>query len=170
LDLMLDRVTELPTGATLGDDWRAAMETMARGMWRLYTEHMWLPWVDQSRPVLGPNAMASFELALAALDGTGLTDQERVAVIGLIDSFVQGAARMANAPVLAERRTGITDHDFWQAQAPVMEAAMRTGADPQMQRLTEAAFAQPAEEFFEFGLSWLLAGLEAQVGGRTGDS
>jgi len=167
LDLMLDQVSELPEGATLGGDWRTAMETMARGMWTLYTEHKWLPWVDQSRPVLGPNAMAAFEVALAALDGVGLTDQERVAVISLIDSFVQGAARMVNAPVLAERRTGITDHDFWQAQAPVMEAAMRAGAYPQMQGLTETAFAQPAEEFFEFGLSWLLDGLEVQVRNRS---
>lgn len=170
LDLMLDRVSEVPEDATLGDDWRTAMEAMARGMWALYTGHRWLPLVDQSRPVLGPNAMASFELALAALADAGLSDQERVAVITLIDSFVQGAARMVNAPILAERRTGITDHDFWQAQAPVMEAAMRTGAYPQMQRLTEDSFAQPAEEFFEFGLTWLLDGLEVQVGRRTGDS
>ncbi|HET6692826.1 TetR/AcrR family transcriptional regulator [Nocardioides sp.] len=167
LDLMLDRVNEPPEDCTsLGDDWRTAMETMARGLWTLYTEHKWLPWVDQSRPVLGPNAMASFELALAALAGTGFSDQERVAVISLIDSFVQGAARMVNAPVLAERRTGVTDQEFWAAQAPVMEAAMRTGAFPEMQGLSETAFAQPPEEFFEFGLTWLLDGLDVQVRNR----
>jgi AcrR family transcriptional regulator len=169
LDLMLDRVNELPPDfTTLGEDWRAGMETLARGLWRLYTDHKWLPWVDQSRPVLGPNAMASFELALAALADTGFSDQERVAVISLIDSFVQGAARMVNAPILAERRTGITDYEFWQAQAPVMEEAMRTGAYPQMQQLSDSAFAQPPEEFFEFGLTWLLDGLEAQVAERAG--
>jgi AcrR family transcriptional regulator len=167
LDLMLERVNGVPEGATLGGDWRTAMETMARGLWTLYTEHMWLPWVDQSRPVLGPNSMASFELALAALDDAGLTDQERVAVISMIDSFVQGLARMVNASVLAERRTGVTDQEFWQAQAPVMEAAMKTGAYPHMLAMTEDAFAQPADEFFEFGLTWLLGGLEVLVRHRT---
>jgi hypothetical protein len=144
------------------------METLARGLWTIYRDHKWLPWVDQSRPVMGPNSMASFELALATLADTGFTDQERVAVISLIDSFVQGAARMVNATVLAERRTGITDHEFWQAQAPVMEEAMGTGAYPQMQQLSPEAFAQPADEFFEFGLTWLLDGLEAQVAKRSG--
>jgi AcrR family transcriptional regulator len=167
LDLMLDRVNAIPEGATLGDDWRTAMETMMRGLWSLYTEHTWLPWVDQSRPVLGPNAMASLELALAALDDAGLTDQERIAVISMIDAFVQGLARMVNAPVLAERRTGVTDQEFWQAQAPVMESAMRSGAYPHMQGMTEDAFAQPPDEFFEFGLTWLLDGLEVQVRKRT---
>lgn len=167
LDLMLDRVNAIPEGATLGDDWRTAMETMMRGLWSLYTEHTWLPWVDQSRPVLGPNAMASLELALAALDDAGLTDQERIAVISMIDAFVQGLARMVNAPVLAERRTGVTDQEFWQAQAPVMESAMRSGAYPHMQGMAEDAFAQPPDEFFEFGLTWLLDGLEVQVRNRT---
>jgi AcrR family transcriptional regulator len=169
LDLMLDRVNGVPEGYTsLGEDWRSGMETLARGLWTIYRDHKWLPWVDQSRPVMGPNSMASFELALATLADTGFTDQERVAVISLIDSFVQGAARMVNATVLAERRTGITDHEFWQAQAPVMEEAMGTGAYPQMQQLSPEAFAQPADEFFEFGLTWLLDGLEAQVAKRSG--
>ena len=45
---------------------------------------------------------------------------------------------------------------------------MRTGAYPQMQRLSESAFAQSADDFFEFALTWLLEGLEAQVAKRSG--
>jgi hypothetical protein len=37
-----------------------------------------------------------------------------------------------------------------------------------MQQLSPEAFAQPADEFFEFGLTWLLDGLEAQVAKRSG--
>jgi hypothetical protein len=48
-----------------------------------------------------------------------------------------------------------------------MEAAMKTGAYPHMLAMTEEAFSQPPDEFFEFGLTWLLDGLEVQVRNRT---
>jgi len=37
LDLMLDAISAPdPSVASLGDDWRTAMEALGRGMWRLY--------------------------------------------------------------------------------------------------------------------------------------
>jgi AcrR family transcriptional regulator len=164
LDLMLDRISAPdPSVASLGDDWRTAMETLGRGMWQLYLRHPWLPFVDQSRPLLGPNSLDGFEFALHGLDDSGLTSQQKVNAIGIIEAFVSSAARTHNNAVTAEQRTGLTTEEFWEAQGPVIDKAMSTGRYPLIATLDEDAFAATGKEFFEFGLRCLLDGLEALV-------
>jgi AcrR family transcriptional regulator len=164
LDLMLDQTnSQDPSVDRLGDDWRSAMEELGRSIWRLYLRHPWLPFVDQSRPLLGPNSLDGFEVALHGLDDTGLTSQQKVNAIGVIEAFVSSAARMHNNAVTAEQRTGLTTEEFWQAQGPVIEKAMSTGRYPLIATLDEDAFASTGEEFFEFGLRCMLDGLQALV-------
>jgi AcrR family transcriptional regulator len=164
LDLMLDQTnSQDPSVDRLGDDWRSAMEELGRSIWRLYLRHPWLPFVDQSRPLLGPNSLDGFEVALHGLDDTGLTSQQKVNAIGVIEAFVSSAARMHNNAVTAEQRTGLTTEEFWQAQGPVIEKAMSTGRYPLIATLDEDAFASTGEEFFEFGLRCMLDGLQALI-------
>ena len=141
-------------------------ETLGRGMWRPYVRHPWPPFVNQSRPLLGPNSLDGFEFALHGLDDSGLTSQQKVNAISLIGAFVSSAARMHNNAVTAEQRTGLSTEEFWGAQAPVMGKAMSTGRYPLIATLDEDAFASTAEEVFEFGLRCLLDGLEALVDSR----
>ena len=167
LDLMLDQTNNQdPSVDRLGDDWRTAMEELGRSIWQLYLRHPWLPFVDQSRPLLGPNSLDGFEVALRSLDGSGLTDQEKVNAIGVIEAFVSSAARMHHNAVTAEQRTGLSTEEFWEAQGPVIEKAMSTGRYPLIATLDEDAFASTGEEFFEFGLRRLLDGLQALVDRR----
>jgi AcrR family transcriptional regulator len=166
LDLMLERVSALDEDARLDDDWREAMRAMGTGLWRLYTEHPWLPLVDQTRPLLGPNALRGFDLAVGALSGTGMRDQEKVAVIMMIDSFAQSVARSANGIAAAERLTGVSNEEFWKAQEPVLVAAMETGDYPHVAALDEDGFEMPGQQFFEFGLQRILDGIEVLVDRR----
>jgi AcrR family transcriptional regulator len=169
LDLMLDRISGPdPSVDSLGDDWRSAMEALGRDMWRLYTRHPWLPFVDQSRPLLGPNSLDGFELALRGLTDSGLTSQQQVNAISVLEAFVSSAARLHNNAVTAEQRTGMSAEEFWRAQTPVLEKAMSSGRYPLVAALDDDAFAATAEEFFEFGLQRLLDGLEALVNRRRG--
>jgi AcrR family transcriptional regulator len=117
LDLMLDRISAPdPSVDGLGADWRSAIEVLGRGMWRLYLRHPWLPFVDQTRPLLGPNSLDGFELALQGLDDCGLTDREKVNAISLLEAFASSAARAHNNVVMAEQRTGMSIEEFWAAQ------------------------------------------------------
>jgi AcrR family transcriptional regulator len=171
LDLMLDQTnSQDPSVDRLGDDWRTAMETLGRSIWRLYLRHPWLPFVDQSRPLLGPNSLDGFEVALRSLDGSGLTDQQKVNAISIIEAFVSSVARLHNNAVTAEQRTGLSTEEFWQAQTPVLEKAMATGRYPLIATLDDDAFASTPEEFFEFGLRCLLDGFEALVDRRRRQS
>ncbi|MZF87168.1 TetR/AcrR family transcriptional regulator [Streptomyces sp. SID5643] len=167
LDLMLDRVqrpSENP--ADPGDGgWRAALEALARSTLALYRRHPWLLQVNQSRPILGPSALDGMEKVLSLIRPMGLSDPELVSAIIMIDGYVVGAARSQLYEQEAERRTGLTDAEFWQAQVPMLEKAMASGRYPVMASLSEDAFGTDFDHF-EFGLQRILDGLEVLVTSR----
>jgi AcrR family transcriptional regulator len=170
LDLMLDHVNGPPEALERhrGKDWRAVLELVARGIWRLYVEHPWLLQVNQARPILGPNALANFDFALAALDGLGLSGREKVAMLIAIEGYVTGTARTYVLQQEASRESGISDEEFWAAQEPTLREAMASGDFPAIAALPEDGFTMAGEEALEFGLGPLLDGLELFVAGRRG--
>ncbi|MEV6169224.1 TetR/AcrR family transcriptional regulator [Streptomyces sp. NPDC051954] len=167
LDLMLDRVqkpSENP--ADLGDgSWRSALESLGHATLALYRRHPWLLQVNQSRPILGPSALDGMEKVLSLIRPMGLTDPELVSAIIAIDGYVVGAARTQLYHQEAERRTGLTDAEFWQAQVPTLEKVLASGRYPVMASLSEDTFG-PDFDHFEFGLQRILDGLEVFVAQR----
>lgn len=170
LNLMLERVSDPGDAARryAGLDWRRVLELHARDSRSLYLKHPWLLQVNWSRPLLGPNSLAGLEVLISRLDGLGLTDQERVAVLTLIDSYVTGSVRTEILYARAAEETGVGDDEFWARQLPYLEAAMMTGRYPAMAGLSEDAFEMGWVETFEWGLARLLDGLEALVKSRRG--
>ncbi|MYV99872.1 TetR/AcrR family transcriptional regulator C-terminal domain-containing protein [Streptomyces sp. SID3343] len=170
LDLMIDQVNDPCDGEEFDPElgWRSALERIARGTWQMYTRHPWLLWVDQARPVLGPNSLAGLEIALGAIRDITLSDREKMAVLTIIDGgFVNGLARSHFNEKRAAARTGVSDEKFWQAQAPILATAMSSGNYPLLAALAEDAFSTDGEAAFEFGLQRMLDGLEAYVDGRA---
>ncbi|QFQ98269.1 TetR/AcrR family transcriptional regulator [Streptomyces phaeolivaceus] len=171
LDLMLDHV-QRPSGnpADLGDgSWRSALEAMGRATLALYRRHPWLLQVNQSRPVLGPSALDGMEKVLSRIKSTGLTDPELISAIIAVDGYVVGAARTQLYQQEAEHRSGLTDAEFWQAQAPFLTELMTSGRYPLLAGLSEDAFGADFDHF-EFGLQRILDGLEVFVGRRATDA
>lgn len=164
LDLMIDHVNAMPDGEPPADlGWREHLERCARGSYRNYVQHAWLLQVDQSRPLLGPNALAGLEVFLGGLAEVDLTDQQKMMVIVSIDALVSGLARQEVQGARAEERTGTSDEEFWTAQSPVLERAMSTGAYPVMASLSMEAFAGSWEDTLDLGLTALLDGFEARL-------
>lgn len=169
LDLMLDKVSAFDAEAhpDPAAGWRPALEALARDDWRRHQRHPWLLQVDQGRPLLGPNALDSLEYTLRALAGTGLTDREKVRVMVSLGGFVIGTARTELNSALAEKRTGISNADFWQAQEPVLSKAMLSGRYPALAGLDEDTFTGDDPPVFELGLTALLDGFAALIAART---
>lgn len=167
LDLMLDRVQHPSQDpAELGDgDWRSALHALGHATLARYRRHTWLLEVNQSRPVLGPAALDGMEKVLARIKPMGLTDPELVSVIVMIDGYVVGAARTQVYEREAERSSGLTDAEFWQAQEPALVEAMNSGRYPVLSALSEDAFGTGFDHF-EFGLQRILDGLEVLVTAR----
>jgi len=171
LDLMLDRVqrpSENP--ADLGDaGWRSTLEALGRSTLALYRRHPWLLRVNQSRPMLGPSAIDGMEKVLGRIKPMGLTDPELVSAIIMIDGYVVGAARTQLYEREAERRTGLTDAEFWQAQSPMLVKIMASGRYPLLASLSPDTFGSDFDHF-EFGLQRILDGLEVFVTERRARS
>jgi AcrR family transcriptional regulator len=171
LALMLDRVSDpsADIAASAGKNWRGLVEAVARGAWKLYTDHPWLIDVNWSRPAFGPNTLAGVEHILAGLRDLGLSDPERVAVMTVVDGFVVGTVRSYLYYSRAAEETGVTDDEFWELQLPFLEQAMASGKFPELAKLDDDAFSGGWEETFEFGLQRMLDGLEKLIESRRHD-
>ncbi|TDD71175.1 TetR/AcrR family transcriptional regulator [Actinomadura rubrisoli] len=172
IDVMLDRVLgELTPPDGVPGGWRPRLEHIARDNWALYHRHPWLLQIVAARPPMGPNMIAKYEYELRAVEGVGLTDLEMDAVVALVNGFAESAARVSVNAVEAERRSGMTDEQWWRATAPLLEKLMDPADYPIGSRVGTAA----GQEYnamiapgraFEFGLRRVLDGIEVLIASR----
>ncbi|WP_188190830.1 TetR/AcrR family transcriptional regulator [Nonomuraea sp. SYSU D8015] len=169
IDVMLDTVIgEVPLVDDDHGDWRAKLTAIARNDWALYTRHPWVLQIAGHRPVMGPNTLAAVASSLRAVTGIGLSEAEMVSVIDFIDAYVRGKAREAVDIAQAERRTQISDDQWWQRQIPLWERHIDLERYPM---LTNPAIAEAivgaGADLFEFGLQRALDGIQAYLDART---
>jgi AcrR family transcriptional regulator len=169
LALMLDQVSdpsaEVEKTAVL--DWRAALEVIATASRALYLAHPWLVHVHWPRPVIGPNALAGLDHFVSVLDGLGLSDQERIAVMTTLDSYVTGVVRSQVLYASAAEQMGVSDEEFWAKHHPVLERAILTGEYPTLAAMAEDSFDASWDDNFQFGLQRLLDGIQTLVESRS---
>ncbi|MEV7190894.1 TetR/AcrR family transcriptional regulator [Streptomyces sp. NPDC093510] len=167
VDLMLDRVHTPPDeDEPFTGGWREGIEAYARETLVLYRRHPWLLHVNQARPVLGPGAISGLDRVLSRIKPMGLSDPELIGVIVMTEGYVTGIARTQVHETEAVTRSGLSEQDFWEAQAPTLERVMKSGRYPTLAGLTDDSFG-PDFDHFEFGLQRLLDGLDALVARRA---
>jgi AcrR family transcriptional regulator len=103
-----------------GDGWRSRLRAWAIIQRDMLDSHPWITQMPMPAPPLAPNSLHFVERALQALDGTGLTDAEKMRVIGLLASYSLNEARMAND---AARAAAAAQAQAAQAQAAQAQAA-----------------------------------------------
>jgi AcrR family transcriptional regulator len=138
--------------------WRASLAAFARQSLAGYRRHPWLLDASLTRGLVGPNQAAALDALLRIIAGTGLTNGQMMAVVGLVSGYVQGRARQLAETARAERRSGLSDGQFWQAFTPLLE--------PHLDAFPTLAAVWRDEELdwedeFEFGLARMLDGIEA---------
>jgi AcrR family transcriptional regulator len=165
-----DRAQSDRAGA--GEGWRAGL---ARWAWALRTGARRHPWVVRiplnSLPIL-PNEVGWFELALACMRDTGLTEARKASVIMLLAGYVRNLATTEADIAAAIQASGLTPAE-WMSSYPRILAGL---ADPQRfpaltQFIAAGVFEAedgPDDEFI-FGLDRILDGLEALIGARPGE-
>jgi len=149
-------------------DWRKGLRHVAAANWAMYLRHPWTLQVFTGRPPLGPNAIAKYDLELRVVDNIGLTDVEMDAAITLVHTHVEGVARRKLEAERAERLSGITDLEWWQAAGPALAEVLDPGRFPIADRVGAAAgqahqAAYNLEHEYAFGLDRLIAGIAALI-------
>ena len=172
VDLMFDRAL----GAAADPDetvqgWRARMIFIARQRWILGERHPWFLDLALHRPPLGPNVLRKVEVMMTALDGMGLSLEERSLVADVLQNFIAGAQQSARDAREVERASGITDEQWLAMIRPDLEQHLDPDSFPALKRLGEgrpgkARTSAERTASFEFGLARVLDGLEAYLRDR----
>lgn len=166
--LMFDQVlgrTELPPLAGGLRDRLTQVAEVQLADWRA---HPWLLDVVGVRPWLGPHAADRYEWQLSAVEGVGLDDIEMDQTVTLVVGFATNVVRAEHAVRQAERQSGQTDLEWWEANAEELGRVMASRDYPIAGRVGSAAGeayqagTDPRREL-EFGLARILDGIEAYV-------
>ncbi|MFC4112612.1 TetR/AcrR family transcriptional regulator [Nonomuraea zeae] len=166
VDLMLDEVLgEHPSPSRAGEEedgtgWRPRLEACARQAWEVRRRHPWLAEVRGSRHLPGPNGVAHYDYMLSTLIGTALTPSEVIAVVGLVGRFVDAEALLLVETQREERRSGVSEQEWWGARESLYE---RLDRYPTLTLLWESGGWDHPEDSFEFGLRRVLDGVEALI-------
>ena len=162
IDVMLDTVFAEATVPASGE-WRSTLERFAHKGWAMHRRHPWAARAE-TRPVLGPNSIDLYEGMLRAMAGTGLSPGDVVNAVELVGHYVAGAARRAAEEDEVERRTGISDEEWWAAREAFWARYFPPDRYPTLSAMWEAGAFEARAEAFEFGLQRVLDGIEAYLG------
>jgi AcrR family transcriptional regulator len=173
IDLMVDEVMGgalLPDDAQQGD-WRDTLRQIARRTREMARAHPWMIATAFARPTLGPNALRHIDQSLGAVSSLPLAPERKRAVLLAVDtytlgfvgwevrSFVDNASHCGGH---AEEGPNAKEIDAY------ISAQAASGKYPHLSEFIgkDLTLGVKAEKF-EVGLEWLLAGIEAEVGGRA---
>jgi AcrR family transcriptional regulator len=161
---------------TPGQDWREDLRRSAHSTRAAMLRHPWVVRVIGRRPALGPNMLASTEATLSSVDRLGLSIDEMLWAIGVLNAFVVGfvvnelAERAWRYP-LAER-SGPQAREWASVMVPYMQSIVASGRYPLVSRMViEAEDFPDPDAVFGWQLDRVLDGLAAIIPGpRPGPS
>jgi len=170
-DLMVDHVygeIRVPPP----DDWRDCLRGLGRSSWDAVERHPWFARLAFARPPFGPNALAVYDAALAALDPLGLDAATRMGFINTVLGHTLGAGLALLEERAIRERAGLhADEQLDEAARPYIERITAEGRYPDFIRwANDPGRSAPAPQTFEQVLEWLLDGLAGLVpqSGRPG--
>jgi AcrR family transcriptional regulator len=144
-----------------GDGWRERLRGWALVQREVLDRHSWITEMPMATPPLAPNSLTFVERGLEALDDTGLADQDKLRVIGLISSYTLSESRMAHEAARAAAAAP-ADAPGW-----TFEGLLRELVDeedyPRLSRIAAAPSSADERDEFAFGLDRILDGVEALI-------
>jgi AcrR family transcriptional regulator len=170
LDVMIDAGIGETAGAaaTPGGNWREDLRRSACGLRAGILRHPWVVRVIGRRPALGPSMLASTEATLSAVDGLGLSIDQMLWTIGLVNAFVVGF--VVNELAEREWRYPLADQSGPQARqwasvmVPYLQSIIESGQYPLVSRMViDAADFPDPDAVFGWQLDRVLDGLAAII-------
>jgi AcrR family transcriptional regulator len=164
-----------------GSGWRERLKSWALVQRDALDQHPWITQMPLAAPPVAPNSMHFVERALEAMDDSGLPDDDKLRVIGLITSYTLSEARMAYdaaraiaqagpGQVIATQAPPGEDESAPRATTWTWDALLRELVDektyPRLYRVAwSPGQAESPDEHAEFlfGLDRILDGIQALV-------
>jgi AcrR family transcriptional regulator len=172
LDLILDEVVGevvveaqaklAEAGPSAADDWRLALEAVARALRQVLIRHRHVAPLMGERPTFGPNALDALEWLLSIMRRSGFSD--RLALLAST-TVVNWAAGWAVFEVRDPVGSAASDEERAAYLGEMREFLSNLSADryPTVAATVMLGFEIDADEQFEYGLERLLDGIAADV-------
>ncbi|MEJ7839898.1 MAG: TetR/AcrR family transcriptional regulator [Thermomicrobiales bacterium] len=173
IDLMVDTVSgEVAIPIRTDRGWRSDIEDVVANYRRLCLRHRWLVYIIETRPVIGPNTLAAWNVLLTPLDGIGLTEVEMDRITSLLGGFVTTSARREIELANVERVTGESLNSWWMSNEALLTRVMDTSTTPVAERVGNVVQEGDLDQDnlrtgFAFQLDLLLNGIELLINTRT---
>ena len=164
LVLMLDSAFgPLPAGVPPPAPWRHALAFWAEALQAVYRDHPWMLEVPVRELPQTPNALAWIDFGLQSLATAGLSGENQLGALLLLDGHARNTARLAT-DLRAVGEDTAASPSYSQLMAPLIDATRF----PALRRLLDAGVLDsPAtttgEAGFAFGLERLLDGIDALI-------
>jgi len=166
--LMVDHVVGRRALPPMGGSLRERLRLVAQVQLADGREHGWLLDVTGVRPWLGPGVGDRYEWQLSAVEGVGLDDVEMDQAVTLVAGFAANVARSEHAVRAAEKESGVTDLEWWEANAGPLGEFTAHRDYPLAGRVGQAAGeayqagTDPGREL-AFGLERIIDGIEVYI-------
>jgi AcrR family transcriptional regulator len=155
IDLMIDTaVGEPPDLSAIPGGWRPKLAEWARLTWVVFQRHPWFL-AEATQRIMGPNQLGFLETAVATLGRCGLTGEEIMASVLMVNGYVRSLAPFSGELAGASNEWGNAVGALIRQHAdrfPALNAA-----------IAEGAFGPSEFDDFEFGLQRVLDGLEVYI-------
>jgi AcrR family transcriptional regulator len=170
--LMVETAVTPPAweNATAPRGWRRGLEHWSRDLLGVVRAHPWLLAIPLSTVPFGPSRLDWLERGLQALAETALTEDEKAALILLLNNYVFSEARIAAEAGTSGPGTD-EEHALVAEEGRMLSALVDVERFPAVRRALEAGIFDPAgidrDEDFAFGLDRILDGIERLVDERA---
>ena len=145
-----------------GEGWRARLREWSVIQRDQLDRHPWITQMPMASPPMAPNSLAFVERALQAMDGTELTDTEKIRTIGLLSSYTLSEARMAYD---AQRAAAAAPGQHPASFEDILRLLVDEASYPRLHRLAWSSGAQTPDERTEYlhGIDCILDGVQALI-------
>ena len=151
--------------------WRRRMTLWAEAARDVLTQHPWVLQVPLSEPPLSPNQVGWMEAGLQAFADTGLTEQEKLSSMLLVDVYVRGITLLMTYMSVANSADGLTEQEADQLYAKRLDQLVDPERYPAVSAALGSGSLSDDSDFavteFDFGLKGVLDGIAALVDRRS---
>jgi AcrR family transcriptional regulator len=160
--LMVNEAVGQPPEHPPGGGWRERLERWSWDLLAGVKRHPWLLTLPLSRPPWSPGQLVWLDRGLAAMEDTGLTEDEKAMALLLLNGHVFSQARFV---------ADLGEPEAFPAYVAGLKRLVDAERMPALRRALDAGIFDPSDEDadddFRFGLERVLDGIEALVERRA---
>jgi len=162
--LMQEEATGVPPDDVCGEEgWRARLAAVFRASVQVYVRHPWMLDIPITGTPATPNSAAWMDVMLEALEGTPLSEEERLAVALTVAGHARWYGTIIAAYTRQARDRGMSQEEITAAEDRLFAGLITADDYPSLHRAVQAGVFRSDADPFVFGLERILDGVDAHI-------